>query len=92
MQKQLCGRSLPSSVKIPEPIIAAVAEHRSRTVLHYDHNFDRVAEITGQPVEWVLPLGVADCRLTEERSVQVWSSHGRFHLESCDSAGRRRIL
>jgi len=38
-------------------IIAAAAEHAGLTVLHYDRDFDRIAENTAQPVEWVtLPL------------------------------------
>jgi len=26
-------------------------------VLHYDADFDLIAEITGQPCEWVVPRG-----------------------------------
>jgi len=26
-------------------------------VLHYDHDFDRIAAVTGQPTEWILPAG-----------------------------------
>ena len=37
-------------------------QHRHRvgdrlTVLHYDADFDLIAEITGQPTEWVVPRG-----------------------------------
>lgn len=60
VQEQLCGRSLHRSVKIPDLIIAAVAEHHGMTVLHYDHDFDRIAEVTNQPVEWVVSPGTAD--------------------------------
>ena len=60
VQEQLCARSLHRSVKIPDLIIAAVAEHHDLAVLHYDHDFDRIAEITGQEVEWVVPPGTAD--------------------------------
>ncbi|MGV9738841.1 PIN domain nuclease [Nocardia farcinica] len=60
VQEQLCGRSLHRSVKIPDLIIAAVAEHHGLAVLHYDHDFDRIAEVTGQPVEWVVEPGSAD--------------------------------
>jgi hypothetical protein len=28
-------------------------------VIHYDHDFDRIAAVTGQPVEWVVPAGTA---------------------------------
>jgi hypothetical protein len=26
-------------------------------VLHYDADYDRIAEVTGQPVQWALPRG-----------------------------------
>lgn len=57
VQEQLCGASLHRSVKIPDLIIAAVAEHHDLTALHYDHDFDR---ITDQEIEWVVPPGTAD--------------------------------
>ena len=60
VQEQLCAASLHRSVKLPDLIIAAVAEHHGLAVLHYDHDFDRIAEITGQDVEWVVPPGTAD--------------------------------
>ena len=42
---------------IPDLIIAACAEANELTVLHYDADFDRIAAVTGQPVEWVVPRG-----------------------------------
>jgi hypothetical protein len=30
---------------------------RSMTVLHYDADYDRIGEITGQPMQWVRPRG-----------------------------------
>ncbi len=46
--------------KIPDLLIAAAAEARRLTVLHYDADFDRIAAVTGQPCEWVLPAGSVD--------------------------------
>lgn len=46
--------------KIPDLLIAAAAEARSLSVLHYDADFDRIAAVTGQPCEWVLPAGSVD--------------------------------
>ena len=40
-------------------VIAAVAERAGATLIHYDADFDRIAEVTGQPVEWVVPQGEA---------------------------------
>lgn len=45
------------SAKIPNLLIAAVAERSSLTVLHYDRDFDLVAEVTGQRSEWIVPAG-----------------------------------
>jgi predicted nucleic acid-binding protein len=47
-------------VSIPDLIVAATAERYSLTVLHYDGDYDRIAEITGQPAEWIIPRGTAD--------------------------------
>ena len=38
-------------------VIAAAAELTGLTLLHYDHDFDLIAEVTGQPTEWVVPRG-----------------------------------
>jgi predicted nucleic acid-binding protein len=46
--------------KVPDLLIAAAAEGRNLTVLHYDADFDRIAAITGQPTEWVVPAGTVD--------------------------------
>jgi predicted nucleic acid-binding protein len=45
------------SVKIADLLIAAAAEHAGAVVWHYDADFDRIAAVTGQPVEWVAPRG-----------------------------------
>ena len=46
--------------KVPDLLIAAAAEARSLSVLHYDGNFDRIAAVTGQACEWIVPAGSAD--------------------------------
>ncbi|WP_199033797.1 PIN domain nuclease [Glycomyces salinus] len=56
----LVERSEHRTVKLPDLIIAAAAERHRVTVLHYDKDFDRIAKITGQPCEWVVPPGEAD--------------------------------
>ncbi len=45
------------SVKIPDLVIAACAEAAGATLWHYDEDYDRVAEVTGQPAEWIAPRG-----------------------------------
>jgi predicted nucleic acid-binding protein len=46
--------------KLPDLLVAAAAEARGLTVLHYDADFDLIASVTGQPCEWVLPAGSID--------------------------------
>ena len=46
--------------KVPDLLVAAAAEARNLTVLHYDADFDRIAAVTGQPCEWVVPAGMVD--------------------------------
>lgn len=45
------------SVQIIDLLIAAAAELAGATVWHYDSDYDRIAEVTGQPTEWVAPRG-----------------------------------
>jgi predicted nucleic acid-binding protein len=44
-------------VPIPDLIIAAAAEGAGLIVLHYDADYDLIAEVPGQRVEWVVPRG-----------------------------------
>ena len=46
--------------KIPDLLIAAVAQRLGLTVLHYDHDFDLIAECTGQQTEGVVGRGEID--------------------------------
>ncbi|WP_033340346.1 PIN domain nuclease [Catenuloplanes japonicus] len=38
-------------------LLAATAELQSLTLVHYDHDFDTVATVTGQPTAWLAPPG-----------------------------------
>lgn len=42
---------------IPDLLIAAIAERHDLTVLHYDKDFDVIANVTKQTVEWIVPAG-----------------------------------
>lgn len=42
---------------IPDLIVAAAAESAGLIVLHYDADFERIAEVTHQPTEWVVERG-----------------------------------
>ncbi|HUP21553.1 MAG TPA: PIN domain-containing protein [Thermoanaerobaculia bacterium] len=45
------------SVKIADLIIAAAAEVAGAIVLHYDQDYDRIAAVTSQPTQWIVPRG-----------------------------------
>ena len=42
---------------LPDLLIAAVAEINGLAVIHYDADYDRIASVTGQATEWVVPRG-----------------------------------
>lgn len=56
VQRSLAARAR-HRLSIPDLVIAAAAESAGLTVLHYDADFERIAEVTGQPQEWVVPRG-----------------------------------
>jgi len=45
------------AVRHPDLLIAAAAEAAGIPVLHYDEDYDRIAGITGQDVQWLAPRG-----------------------------------
>ena len=57
------------ALSLVDGLVAAIAEARNLTVLHYDADFDLVASITGQPTEWIVARGSAG--LTDLPSHQV---------------------
>jgi len=60
VQGMLAQRAQHRSVSIPDLLVAATAERFSLSVLHYDRDFERISEITGQPTAWIVPAGTAD--------------------------------
>ena len=59
VQRLLAERSQRGR-KIPDLLVAAAAEELGIPVLHYDGDFDLIADVTGQSAEWVVPSGAAD--------------------------------
>lgn len=59
LQRRLAKAGLKGR-KVPDLLVATVAEARSLTVLHYDGDFDHIRTVTGQPTEWVVPPGTID--------------------------------
>ena len=44
-------------VSTPDLLIAAAAELAGMAVVHYDRHFELIADVTGQPVRAIAPLG-----------------------------------
>lgn len=57
VQSLLARRSQHRGASIPDLVIAAAAERAGLTVLHYDADYELIAEVTRQPVEWVVARG-----------------------------------
>jgi predicted nucleic acid-binding protein len=57
VQHRLASTSQHRAAAIPDLLIAAAPERHRVTVLHYDHDFDHIASVTGQLVQWVVPAG-----------------------------------
>ncbi len=51
------GGAAHRSVKTPDYLIAAAAEAAGLSVLHYDRDYETVAEVTGQAAEWIAERG-----------------------------------
>lgn len=56
VQREL-AREAQHRIPISDLLIAACAEVGGHTVLHYDADFERIARVSGQPHEWVVPQG-----------------------------------
>lgn len=57
VQAMLASRSLHRCVSLPGLLLAACAEVTGLTVLHYDADNERIATLTRQPTQWVVPRG-----------------------------------
>lgn len=57
VQAMLAERSQHRAVPLPDLLVAACAERAGLAVLHYDVDFDRIAELTGQRTQWIVPRG-----------------------------------
>ena len=56
VQRRLARRG-QHRLPVPDLLIAATAEINDLAVIHYDSDYDRIARVTGQRSEWVVPRG-----------------------------------
>ena len=59
VQGEMVARGTHRAPSPADLILAACAETNGLTVLHFDKDFDLIAEVTRQPMEWVAPAGSA---------------------------------
>lgn len=57
VQANLAARGRHRGVPPADLLIAAAAEAAGVPLLHYDHDFDLVAEVTGQAARWLAAAG-----------------------------------
>ena len=57
VQDALAEHSQQRGAKIADLLIAATAEAAGLVVLHYDHDFELIANVTDQPTEWIVAAG-----------------------------------
>jgi predicted nucleic acid-binding protein len=57
VQGALTERGHHRSASAVDLLVAAAAELNSLTLLHYDRDFDQIAQVTRQPMTWVAPPG-----------------------------------
>ena len=60
LQRSLVESGRHRSAGVADLLVASIAATAGLTVLHYDNDFDVIASVTGQPVEWIVPRGSAD--------------------------------
>jgi len=57
IQAAMTARGTHRSAGAVDLLIAATAELHTLVLLHYDRDFDRVAEVTRQPTQWLADAG-----------------------------------
>lgn len=57
VQGELATHGRWREIGMADLLIAAVAERHAVALLHYDSDFETIAEVTGQDARWVVPQG-----------------------------------
>jgi predicted nucleic acid-binding protein len=57
VQALLATGSQHRAAGVMDLLTAAAAQHYGASVLHYDADFDHIAALTGQAVDWIVPRG-----------------------------------
>lgn len=57
LERDLVIRGQHRGVSVADLVLAAIADIEELTILHYDTDFELIADVTGQPTEWVVERG-----------------------------------
>ena len=57
VQTILASKGHHRGVKPVDLLVAAAAEGAGLSILHYDHDYDLIASVTGQPTRWIAKRG-----------------------------------
>ena len=60
VHQQLAHRGLHRTAKLPDLLIAAIAETAGAGVLDSDSDYDHISSVTGQLTEWIVARGSID--------------------------------
>jgi predicted nucleic acid-binding protein len=60
VQQLLASRGQHRMLSLVDALVAAIAETRDLTILHYDNDFEEVVKLTGQSHRWIVERGTAD--------------------------------
>ena len=62
IMRELAGRGQHRAPSIADLFVSAVALTHDATVLHYDKDFELIADVTGLHHEWIVPRGTGHGR------------------------------
>lgn len=57
VQRRMAARGHHRAAGVIDLLTAAVADHYGAVILHYDADFEHIADTTGQPHAWIAPRG-----------------------------------
>lgn len=59
-QRRMAAVSKHRGLSLADLVVAACAAAHGAVVVHYDGDYDLIADVTGQPAEWIVPAGSVD--------------------------------
>ncbi len=59
-QRRMAAASRHRGLSLADLVVSACAAAHGAVVVHYDGDYDLIADVTGQPAEWIVPAGSVD--------------------------------